>query len=189
MPIYRVPAKIEFTNAGGPGYNIWHVRTATGAPHEDLFEAVSALESFYTKIKALYQPGTRIVLGEGIIEDPLGSPSYVDDDSTTILGSGASAATPTMVALVVSWRTQSATRSGRGRTFLGPVSNGALQTDGTPEPNILNTVRNAAIDLVNDSQTANGWAVGVLSTKQGVFRDATGSSIRDRWAVLTSRRP
>jgi hypothetical protein len=188
MPTVRIPVRIDYTNAGGPGYNVWHVRTVSELPGTDLSEPLNALEAFYTKCKALYQPGTRIVIGEGMINDPLGSPTYVDDDSRTVLGSGASGATPTMVALCVSWRTQAATRSGRGRTFLGPVAMGTLQADGTPEPAILAACRNAALDLVGDSMTANGWAFGVLSTKERLIRDFTGSTIRDRWAVLTSRR-
>lgn len=188
MAIYRVPVRIEFANAGGPGFNIHHFSTQPGGQAGDLGEALNALTAYYTAIKSLFASSTKIVLGEGMIEDPLGAPSYVDDDSRTVLGSGSSAATPTMVALVVSWRTASATRSGRGRSFLGPVAFGALATDGTPEPGVLATVRNASVSFVNDSQSANGWAHGVLSAKQGTFRPSTGSTVRDRWSVLTSRR-
>lgn len=188
MAIVRVPVRIEYVMAGGPGFNIWHVNVGIGGGDADLDEALSALESFYTKIKQLYSQGAKIVIGEGMISDPLGDPTYLDDDSRTVLSSGASSSAPAMVALVAGWRTASATRSGRGRTFLGPVSGGALQTDGTPEPVILGTVRTAASALVADSQSANGWALGVLSTKQGTFREFTGVTVRDRWAVLTSRR-
>lgn len=188
MAIVRVPVRIEYVMAGGPGFNIWHVSTAGIVPNTNLSEALDALEAFYTGIKQLYSAGAKIIIGEGMISDPGGDPTYIDDDSRTVLSSGASSSAPAMVALVAGWRTASATRSGRGRTFLGPVSGGALQTDGTPEPNILATVRGRCSDLVADSQSANGWAIGVLSTKQGVFRETTGVTVRDRWAVLTSRR-
>jgi len=188
MAIIRVPVRIEFANAGGPGFNIHHFSTQPGGQPGDLGEALDALQAFYTAIRGLYTTTTKIVIGEGMINDPGGNPTYVDDDSRTVTGTATRTETPTMIALVVSWRTASATRSGRGRSFLGPVTGAALQTDGTPDSALLNTVRNAAQDFVADSQSANGWAHGVLSTKQGTFRETTGSTVRDRWSVLTSRR-
>lgn len=191
MAIYRVPVRIEFANAGGPGFNIHHFSTQPGGQPGDLGEALDALTAYYTAIKGLFAGSTKITLGEGMIKDPLGAPEYVDDDARTVIGGSGgtgSTATPTMVALVVSWRTSSATRSGRGRSFLGPVGFATLAADGTPEPVILGTVRTASVAFVNDSRSANGWAHGVLSAKQGTFRETTGSTVRDRWSVLTSRR-
>lgn len=188
MAIVRVPVRIEYPMPGGPGFNVWHLSTQPGGQAGDLGEALDALEAFYTKVRALIMPGTNIIIGEGMINDPLGDPTYVNDDSRTVTGGGTIAGVPAMVALVVGWRTASATRSGRGRTFLGPISQAALQTDGTPSTLRLGEVRSAAEELVADSQSANGWAIGVLSAKQGVWRETTGVSVRDRWAVLTSRR-
>ena len=188
MAIVRVPVRIEYPMDGGPGFNIWHVSTQPGGQPGDLGEALDALTTFYTALKGYYPMPGKITIGEGMINDPLGSPTYVDDDSRSITTSGPTAGTPAFVALVCGWRTASATRSGRGRTFLGPFVTGALESNGTPAPSTMLAVRNAATALVDDSQSANGWAIGVLSTKQGTFRETTGVTVRDRWAILSSRR-
>lgn len=188
MPIYRVPARIEYVGSGGPGFNIWHVRTDDSAGAE-LDSALNALEEFYSDISSLFAASSRVVIGEGMIKDPLGAPEFAPDDSRTITGGGPFTVGPAPLAIVCGWRTVSATRSGRGRTFLGPFSVAAQdQADGTPGGASLESIRTAATGLVNSSTGLNGWAVGVLSTKTGVMRDITGFSVRDRWAVLRSRR-
>lgn len=188
MAIFRVPARIDFPQAGGPGFNIWHVRT-NDPQGAELEGALGALEDFYSAIAGLYPASASITLGEGIIKDPLGSPEFMPDDFRKVVGAGAFTLSPSLLSIVVGWRTVSATRSGRGRTFLGPFAVGPQdQADGTPNGGTLNTIRAAAQELVSDSTAPTGWAVGVLSTKQGVLRDITGSSVRDRWAVLRSRR-
>jgi hypothetical protein len=188
MPIVRIPARIEYVGSGGPGFNIWHARTVDTGPG-DLNLVLDALEGFYTSIAGLYAASSRVVIGEAMIKDPLGAPEFLADDSRTITGGGAFTVGPQPLAVVVGWRTVSATRSGRGRTFLGPFTVGAQdQADGTPNGGTLSIIRDAAQELVESSNNPSLWSIGVLSTKQGVLRDITGSSVRDRWAVLRSRR-
>ena len=189
MSIVRVPVRMDFTQPGGPGYNVWHIRTADDNPETwELSGALDALEDFYQANAGLYHAGTTITIGEGMVRDPLGSPTYVDDDVRTLTGGNGSAPGSTMLAVVVSWRTTSATRSGRGRTFLGPITSAVVSGDGTPSNLFITQARAAATALVAASTAANGWAIGVLSTKQGIFRDAVGSSVRDRYSFLSSRR-
>lgn len=188
MPIIRVPARIEFVGPGAPGFNVFHVRTVSEAGDE-LEQALDALEEFYNDLRSVYHVGTRIVLGEGMIRDPLGSPTYVEDDRRVIQGNGSGGIGPQLLAVVVSWRTQSASRSGRGRSFIGPLSSNMLDgTDGTPVPAAMTAIRSAADGLVNASTGLNDWAVGVLSTKQGILRDITGNTVNDRFSFLSSRR-
>lgn len=189
MAIVRVPVRLEFPQDGGPGFNIWHVSTQPGGQPGDLGEALDALEAFYNRVKSFMPGPGKIVLGEGMIIDPGGSPTYADDDSRTITLPLGTDPQPSLLAIVCGWRTASATRSGRGRTFVGPWGTNALENDGTPNQAVLTALREAATILLDDSQSANGWAIGVLSTKQGTFREATGVTVRDRFAVLRSRRP
>jgi len=189
MPIYRVPVRIEYKADGGPAFNVLHVRTVSSA-RDELLGALGAIEQFYDDVSEIYRPDTTVTIGEGMIKDPLGSPEYVNDSRRVVTGTGGGGTTPTLIALVVSWRTSSASRSGHGRTFLGPVQLSAVDAvDGTPTQAILTTVGNAADELVSASSGLNDWAVGVLSTKQGLLRDFTGFTVRDRFAFLSSRRP
>lgn len=191
MSIIRVPVTVTSPQAGGPFMNILHFRV-DGVDEEEadnLGEALTALEDFYTAMVALYPAQSVIRFGEGMIRDPLGSPTYVTDDPKVInVGSTSQVVVSTLLAVVVGWRTTSASRSGRGRTFIGPLNSDATQGDGTPLNGAVSTITAAAQALAADSQTANGWALGVLSTKQGLLRDVTGASVKDRWAFLSSRR-
>ena len=190
MTIIRVPAKITHNYAGGEAMNVWHCRTADDDPATwQLDGALDALQTFYTAVGSLYPTGTTIRIGEGMVGDPLGAPFYVDDDPRTIAPAPSSALVDaTFLAIVVGWRTTSATRSGRGRTFLGPLSGTHSQGNGTPLDTTLTTVRNAATALITASTGQAGWSWGVLSTTTGIFRDVTGSSVKDRFAYLSSRR-
>ena len=63
-----------------------------------------------------------------------------------------------------------------------------LQGDGTPMTNNVQQLIAASQALVQASEGAGGWSFGVLSTKTGIFRDFVGSSVKDRFAYLASRR-
>lgn len=188
MPIYRVPVRIDYRANGGPGYNVFHVRTVSSA-RDELLSALDAIEAMYNSMKGLYVDTTILTVGEGMIKDPLGAPEYVNDSPRTVLGSGGASTMPTLLAVCASWRTSSATRSGRGRTFFGPFNNNTQDgNDGTPGAVTITTVRDAALDLVQASQGLNDWGIGVLSLKTGILRDITGVTVQDRWSYLSSRR-
>ena len=171
MPTVRVPVMIEHPLPGGPAMNVWHFRIG-GSLTEDsyLHNALDALAAFYEPLRGFYPGGTTITIGSGMIADPLGNPTYVDDDITVLHGESTAPNTATLLQVVASWRTTSATRSGRGRTFIGPLNASVVQGDGTIDPDKLNLIRGAVSGLVEDSQTANFWAVGVLSVKDGALR-------------------
>lgn len=187
--IVRVPVRFNFGQAGNDAMNVWNVRTITdGEDGADmLHEALLSLKTFYTGMQA-YLPSGTITLGEGMIRDPLGNPEYQDDDPQTITTNGGTSIAPPFLAVVISWRTTSASRSGRGRTFVGPWISSQMQADGTPAATLITSVKNHATDLLNDSRGPSGWSLGVLSQKQRVLRDITGFSVHDRWAYLSSRR-
>ena len=53
----------------------------------------------------------------------------------------------------------------------------------------LGTVRTAWAALIADSVTANGWGLAVWSNLDAVARDVVGATVKDRFAVMRSRRP
>lgn len=189
MAIFRVPVQIVYPQQGGPGYNVFHVRTIgpAGDDADQLSEALDALEEFYLKVRGTMTPGTSIRIGEGMIKDPLGSPEYQQDDLRVVpvVGSGGTPG-PSLLAVVVSWRTPSASRSGRGRSFIGPFQTTAIGD--TPDTATIQNLTGAASKLVSSSTGPSGWSVGVLSVKQQLLRDITGYKVRDRWSFLSSRR-
>ena len=71
---------------------------------------------------------------------------------------------------------------------MGPLAAPMMQADGTVNEVYLGNARTAWSEFLEDSQTANGWNFGILSRQEATFRDAVGGTIRDRFAVMRSRR-
>jgi hypothetical protein len=191
MGIVRVPVKIESTKTGGGPYmNVFHVRTVSNDVDldVDLGNGLDALEAFYEEIKHLYSSLTQIRIGESMIIDPGGSPTYANDQPRTVTGTGSGDGLSPLLAVCVSWRTSSATRAGRGRTFVGPLIETVNDADGTPISFAITDITTAAANLVSASTGANGWAIGVYSPTQQLLRDITGHTVADRFAYLSSRR-
>lgn len=191
MGIIRIPVTIDYVAQGGPAMNVFHCRTISGGgadEEQQVSECLDALERFYNAFKVYYPAASQIRMGEGMIRDPLGAPEYFKDDPRVISAGGSGGTAATLLALVVSWRTTSASRSGRGRTFIGPFNSQVAGTDGTPENAVVSLLRGAAVNLVDASTDPSGWSLGVLSQQQKVLRDWTGSSVKDRWSFMSSRR-
>lgn len=186
MTIFKIPVKLAYTQGGSPGVNVWHARIVN--EETDLENALDALAAFYNAVKVNMRNSTQITIGSGMIRDPYGNPTYVDDDVTVLTGGGSSASLSPLLAYCINWKTASASRSGRGRTFIGPLTIDNNEVDGTPAAAPLNAVRTAATNLVATSQGIGGWSFGVYSQKQGILRDFTGSSVADKFAYLSSRR-
>lgn len=199
MPVYRVPVNLTWDDPGSPGVNVWHVRTTTIAPQsEALNGAMASLSDFYAN---LTQQGADNPFRAGLQIDV----EAVTDVETSeqrevsfqdVVSGGTAADAPMVCQIVVGWRTTVIGRRARGRTFLGPLSQQALGTDGTPKDSCLAKVQAAADAFVTRSLVDNNWAFGVygLATAGGgptaprVLRDFTRATVRDTFAVLRSRR-
>lgn len=192
MPIYRHPVRIVDSRLGGEGANVWHIRTGGGIGEGLTIERASEwLREFYDEIKGQFPSGCEIrfegVATEVAVEDP----ALMEGLTTwTVTGTGGGTALPPANALCISWRTASATRAGRGRTFLGPLALGLTDADGTPSSAALTALRSAIDTLVGKSTgpDADGAAVAVYSPTQNLARDITSGTVRDQYAVLRSRR-
>jgi hypothetical protein len=202
MAIFRVPFLITFPGAGSPGANIWHIRTADPGFTTELMQAnqlIGYLRTFYNSLSAYYPTTTVITVGT-VTEE--GTAREIIPTMTPVSGGGTGSMMQAL-ALVATWKTTIAARRGRGRTFIGPLSTGAVQNDGTPDNTFLNTARTAAAALVVASAGYGNGAVGVYGYNSAktpgknnprdpsdakVFRDITGYNIRDLFGVLRSRR-
>lgn len=198
MGVYRHTISIEHAAVRGTGSNTWHFRSAESeltvlGPLLD--GALTALNGFYGFFGTVMPTGTKLTSsGEWTrVDEP--EPTTVARPGWTINNtSGDAAVMPPSQCIVVGWRTSTPTRGGRGRTFVGPLGKSVLQDDGTPSTSALNYVKAAADGLVEWSDSAlNGafgvWSQGLSSVPPApVFRDVVSASVKDKFAVLRSRR-
>lgn len=203
MAIYRIPVKLDWKGGTGqPGVNIWHVRIglATDPANDSVLDQVDGplarLDAFYRTRLPDFGHETVITVGDGVTEvsDP-NQPRAVEVTPRT-MASTVTDGLPPMLAFVFSWQTTLAARSGKGRTFWGPLTTGAANaSDGTPNAAMIADLRTYGNALVADSEAANGWAFGVYGLAQPgnslsgyVLRDFVGCKVNSKYAVLRSRR-
>lgn len=202
MAIFRVPVNITFPGAGSPGVNVWHIRTVDPSPTTELNQAntlIGYIRTFYVALLGYYNTGTVLTLGT--VTEELTS-REITPTMASVTGTGTGSA-PQLLALVVTWKTTVAARRGRGRTFFGPLTTAAIQSDGTPVDTFRTNAQAAAAALVSSSTTYGNGAIGVWGYSAAkplgkenprnpadakVLRDVTGYAIRDLFGSLRSRR-
>lgn len=191
MGLFRATVKCNFAIGSGSGTNTWHLRTiSSGGTTTEVAALMDLVKQFYTDT-AILCLNTYTWEWDGLVQE-IGTPTPSLLEAATpwtVAGSDSSsshAAAPVMAC--VSWRSSAATRRGRGRTFLGPLSRNAIEADGTISPTQLTTLRTAAADLVSASLSDTNGAIGVWSEADQVLRDFVASSVTDQAAVLRSRR-
>src|SRR5690242_16498056 len=141
MPTLQYDVSLTWNGPGGPGVNVWHIRTADGDPiGTNLNEAASAIRSFYNDICEVgccpagwtaRGPAQAVNVADSQIEE-------VTPWTEASLQGTANFSAPSMV--VVGLRTSSATRAGRGRKFIGPLATPAMGTDGTITDSMLSGI-------------------------------------------------
>lgn len=142
--------------------SVWHWDTAGTATTAKANECIAAVDAFYEGIKlymwpVTYNHGTRVVTVDG-------SPNVVVPATMlTTTGSGANKA-PAQVAAVVSWQTQFIGKSYRGRNYIGPLAQAALNADGLSlHSSALTTFATALSNLT--ATTTSGCRLAVWSRK------------------------
>lgn len=189
MGIYRTTVKLAFATGSKGGTNTWHIRS-TSVPLPGAPTMVTAIKNFYDAIKAMF-PTTMTFAWDGTL-------AQVDSADPPVLGGGTpwtvtgtatgSLYSPAGVGCVVGWKSSIATRSGRGRTFLAPLAQGVMQSDGSLADTNLATMQTAANALISTSLADGNGAITVWSPTQNVARDIVSAKINDRVAWLSTRR-
>jgi hypothetical protein len=172
----------------------------------DLQLAVDELRNFYgalnggaSPIDSVFAPNMTANIGQvvNVADQTSVAPTFAQ-----IVSGAAAAESPQVLQVCIAWRTALAARRGMGRTFVGPLNTNVNQSDGTVAEAPLARIRNAAAALVTASTASGGWAWGVYGLQSPmpdppppnpedqprVLRDFTGSAVRDKFAVLRSRR-
>lgn len=188
MPTYRADIGLTWPGNGSPGVNTFHFRCDDGFGQTDVQEVIDGLSTFYETARNIIHSSVQITCPNEIVEDPYGSPKFYAVTGWSKPGTGQGSLLPPATQIVVGWRTESATRSGRGRTFLGPLSSDVLEADGSPVGAKLGFAQGAADALVAASKDWTYASLGVYSQTQGLLRDWQGARVRDVFAVLRSRR-
>lgn len=178
---------------GGPGYSNFYFYGEGG---DELHQAHRVLVAEFFQGFSSYLPsGVTIgILSEGaVIDEATGMLVDYLQGTEPITGAiGSSSGSYSAAAgAVVNWNTNAvvAGRRVRGRTFIVPVGNSGLQSDGTLSEAFISTLRGAATDLIGPGSNSG------LSVWSRPRAGAAGSSaivtsavVPDMTAVLRSRR-
>lgn len=188
MSTYRYQVGLAWAGSGSPGVNTFHFRQDGDVLETPLQSVIDTIKAFYQGITTILPTGMTITGPAEVIKDPYGAPEYAAVTGWSVTGNGGATYMPLASAMTVTWRTTSATRSGRGRTFIGPLSTQCLDADGTPKAAQRTLLLNAATTFLNESESWAAASMGVYSPTDGVLRDWVSCNVRDTFAVLRSRR-
>lgn len=197
MGTYRYAVNISNHEGSPPSTNVFHFRTADS--DGDAFNqaeadaATASIRQLYLDSAAVFAEGVRIAFPNFAIA--VGSEETVPINPGADVVSTQAARNTSVLCFCINWVTASRSRRGRGRTFLGPLGQNVIGTDGNPSSTALSIVKNAAEAFVERSTGPNLWAVGVYGQQSKnipepkVLRDITGYTLNEKqFSVMTSRR-
>jgi hypothetical protein len=188
VPILRFTVEHDYPLLGGPGVNVFHYRTAVDTVDaSEIALAADALQDFYSAAPARLHEDSTFTLREQVLD--VQTSEVFAAVPWSVSGTATGAYLPPSNQVCINWTTGNASRSGRGRTFMGPLPfSSNLDSDGTPSPTLLAAAATWGNVIVSfNAQSGNGAFV-VWSSTQQLGRDITGSNGRDQFAVLRSRR-
>lgn len=192
MSIWRATWTIDHPSLGGTGTNTWHARVGVVggeiSEHEQLDLLNGHLGEFYTAIEDVFAGGAHLHFNGEWLEVEVEEPRLYAGDSNDLVVGGTTDALPPANCLVVGWRTSVASKSGRGRTFLGPLRTADNEANGTPSEPVRTMVESAAADFISSFDGVDSGAFGVYSKHDGVIRDFISGRVRNQFGMLTSRR-
>lgn len=191
MALYRCTVRLTFPVGSGGGTNTWHLRTGTGTDEDQNIAALMGKVRFFYEAVTPTLPNTWSAEWDGTaLEIATAEPTLVtapgggwEETGSATGGYGAAAGMG-----CVTWRTALAARSGRGRTFVGPLAATAVEQNGTLSSTALSLFRQAGQSIPDSAGSSVAGAVVVWSERLQQGRDIIGSSVTDQVAILRSRR-
>lgn len=190
MAVLRTSVRCTFPVGRGGGTNTWHLQTLGGADINDaILEFTEDLEAFYTAIAVLCPTSYRWTHTGLFLEADTPEPNLLNPTPPwEVAGNGGSGYTGAASMACVTWRSGLATRAGRGRTFIGPLSSAAVDGTGTLDAGEFSALNLAATGLVTNSLASTSYRLVVWSeTRQQANAVLQGATL-DKVAVLRSRR-
>lgn len=190
--IYRITAEWSGWQ-GAPGFTNLYFRNIEGAGGTS--DMQGRVRTFFAAFNNALPSAVRIqVQGEvAVIDDATGEiTAFISNTPPAVVQGEYSGPYSAASGVCITWLT-SGVRNGRhvrGRTFIVPLGAPAFESDGTvANPQGLQTIAQGLLDPLGDDMVV--WSrPGLLngSTQPGTSFDVTGARVRDRTAVLRSRR-
>jgi hypothetical protein len=193
MPTFRSIVTLNHPNLGGTATNSFHFVTEPGATSGEITDQVTsaagALEAMYTQLAEFCYVGNTVIQHSGEwVEVGVEDPEFAISPAWTETVGDIANGMPPHDCLVVTWRTALAGRSGRGRTFLSPLNDVALEADGTPTASFRTLVEAAADEIITYNGDPDQGQFVVWSPTDEIARSITSRSTRNIFASLRSRR-
>jgi len=181
---------ITHPSLGGTGTNTWHARTdgVDDAGDATLQDLIDALETFYSSVTAIVAGQTTFATDGTWIRVDGDEATIIDKDGFSVTAGTSQGPLPPANCLVAGWRTAVASRSGKGRTFIGPMGTSTLQDNGSPTESTRDALAAAGEALIDSFDGIANGALAVWSVKDQVARDLVSVAVANEFAVLRSRR-
>lgn len=191
MAVWRMTVNLEF-GGGGPGANVFEWRDAVTAnnlpPVETADAAVAQIQGVYNDWRQVISPDCTVSFDGVFNEISAENPRTFTRPGFSTAGTASGSAAPQELCLMASLRTSIAARYARGRKFVGPLAQSAIQSNGTPEEVARGHVQDGIDRLVAfNAQTGNGAFV-IYSRVKDTSYDIIGGSCPNHFGVLRSRR-
>lgn len=186
--LHRVVIAWQGPQVKGAAVTVLHFSASEGGS-----PPVAALVSAFTAAKTMFPLGLSWTIpGSGdIINDTNGELTGVWSAAggATVSASGAGSC-PAGVGACIGWSTGGIVngRKLRGRTFLVPLTYGVYDGDGTIEPGALGTLRTFANSIMASGPLAIWHRPTSAGATDGNSYGVVANAVRDKVAILTSRR-
>mgnify|MGYP001054204639 CR=1 FL=1 len=146
--ISKITVAINGGAGSPPDYNVHFVSTADQLP-ATMTAVLTQFKNFYDAVKAWFPNGQIFTIGAQVLDMETTPPTVLAVPPQTVTGTDFSGYCPPQCAVVVSWKTILASRSGRGRSYIGPVGRAGETTNGTPTPAFATALQTAANGLIS----------------------------------------
>lgn len=187
MVDFRAVVRIADPSLGGTGVNVYHGHLGSD-PDGDFGPLMVSLSAIYDDISLIF-PSTTVLSWDGTATTLGASPALLTSpaDAWSVTGTGGTHPAPPANCIVAGFSTALRTRSGRGRTFLGPIDRDQVQDNGTPYETTRETISAAYQNIIDEDESADSY-FGVWSPTDNVLRQWTSCQVANRFGVLRSRR-
>lgn len=182
--LYRVT--VEHNSWNGLNVNVFHFSNDNVGPDSFGSVATTLLSGFYSTMETVFPTESTFGVGQ-IIDLSTNPPTYVPFDATPFDVTCSGSRGDARQAATITWRSTVATRSGRGRSFIGPLNVSSMNsTSGLWDPAFVTVVDAAAFNL-RDSAITEEIALQVYSRKLNARYPVVGHHVPVTPHTLRSR--